>query len=151
MASSPIDVARQQQRLVKARRHIRVEASSFSVGGDGLVEEAAIAARVHEPREELGVVAMTLGLAEQPHQAALRLADVGFQVRVELVRHRETRTQRECAPERLLRPAVAVGLGLDVFSDQAMAAAQAGPRGSEPRIQLEAALVQVARAASRPS
>ena len=44
---------------------IRVEPPCLGVGGDRLVVQAAIAAGVHEPGEELGVVAVTIGLASR--------------------------------------------------------------------------------------
>jgi hypothetical protein len=115
------------------------------VRGDGLLEEPAVAAGVDEPREQLGIVAVARGLAQQPHDRPLRLADVRLQVRVELVRHGEAGVDLERATEGLFRAGLAVRRGLDVLADHAMAAAEVGPGGSEARIQLQAALVEVAR------
>ena len=49
--------------------------------------QAAIAAGVNQPGEQLRIVAVTVGLAQQPHEGALRLTDVRLEVGVELVRH----------------------------------------------------------------
>ena len=98
----PIDVARHEQRLLEARRDVRVEPACLGVRGDGLFVQAAVAARVDEPGEELRIVAVTVGLAEQAHQRAVRLTDVGLEVRVELVGDRQPRAQRERAAERVL-------------------------------------------------
>ena len=59
---------------------------------------------------------------------------------------RQPRAQRERAAERVFGARLAVGRRLDVLADHAVAAAEVRPRRREARIQLEAALIQVARA-----
>ena len=83
------------QRLLDAGGDVRIEAPRFGVGGDRLLEQARIAARVHEAREELGVVAVARGLVQQPDDGVARPAGVGLEVRVELVRDREPRIQAQ--------------------------------------------------------
>jgi hypothetical protein len=58
-----------------------------------LLEEAAVAARVHQPGKKLGIVAVTFGFADEADQRILRLAHVRLQVGVELVRNRQARSQ----------------------------------------------------------
>ena len=87
-----------------------------------------------------------VGLAQQPDDRSCRLADVCFEIRVELVRDREARIERERAAKRLLGAGLAVGRALDVFADDPMAASELGPGGRESRIEVEALLIQVARA-----
>ena len=50
-------------RLLDARGDVRVEPPRLLVRGDRLLEEPAVAAGVDEAREQLGVVAVTVGLA----------------------------------------------------------------------------------------
>ena len=130
---------------VEARRDVRIEPACLGVRGDRLFVQAAIAAGVDEPGEQLRIVAVTVGLAQQAHDGCLRLADVRLQVRVELVRDRQPRVEREGAAEGVLGAQLAVGRGVDVLADDAVAATEVRPRGSEPRIELEAPLIQVAR------
>ena len=111
------------------------------------IEEPAVAAGVHEPGEELGIVAVAGGLPQQPDDRSFRLADVCFEIGVELVRDREVRIEIEGAAKRLLGAGLAVGRALDVFPDDAMAPSDLGPGGRKTRIQVEALLVQVARSA----
>ena len=66
------------------------------------VVESAVATGVHEPREQLRIVAVTVGLAQQAHDRSLRLADIRLEVCVELVRDRQARVELEGAAERLL-------------------------------------------------
>src|SRR4029077_21033417 len=82
----PGHVAFQQPSLLDAGRDIRVEAAGLGVGGDRLVEQAGVAARVHESREELGVVAVPRGLAQETYDGFARPAGVSLEVRIELVR-----------------------------------------------------------------
>ena len=135
----PIDVAGHQQRLLEAGRDVRIEPARLGVRGDRLLEQPAVAARVDEPGEQLRIVAVTPRLAQQPHERALGLADVGLQVRVELVGDRQPRVERERAAEGLLGARLAVGRAVDVLADHAVAAAEPRPGGREPRIELEAA------------
>ena len=73
-----------------------------------------------------------------------RLADVSLEVRVELVGDRQPRVERERAAEGLFGAHLAVGRFLDVLADHAVAAPEMSPRGRESRVQVEAALIQVA-------
>ena len=66
----PLDVARHQQRLLEAGGDVRVEPARLVVRGDRLLVEPAVAAGVDEPREQLRIVAVAVGLAEQAHQRA---------------------------------------------------------------------------------
>ena len=70
---------------------------------DGLLEQAAVAARVDEPGEQFRVVAVLSRLPQEADHRARRSAHVGFEVRVVLVRDREARVERDGAIERLLR------------------------------------------------
>ena len=89
--------------------HVGIEPARFGVRRDRLIEEAAVAAGVHQPGEELRIVAVPVRFAEQPDERVLRLADVGLEIRVELVRDRQARVERERAAERLLGARLAVG------------------------------------------
>ena len=60
----PLDVTRHHYCLLEARGDVRVESTCLFVRGAGLLEEATIATGVDEPREELRVVAVTVGLAQ---------------------------------------------------------------------------------------
>jgi hypothetical protein len=113
--------------------------------GDRLLEQPAVAARVDEAGEELGVVAVAIGFAEQTDQRILRLADVRFEVGVVLVRDRQARAEREGAPEGVLGERFAVAAAVDVLADDAVAAAEPRPCRGEPRIEIEAALIELAR------
>ena len=61
------------------------------------------------------------------------------------MRDRQARVELEGAAEGLLGLRVAAWRGLDVLPDHAVAATEAGPRGSEGRIQLQAAPIEIAR------
>ncbi len=125
---------------------VGIEPPCFHVRSDGLLVQAAVAARMYESGEEFGIVAVALGFAEQAHQCARRLADVGFEVGVELVRDREPRAQRERATKRFLGSCLAVGRRLDVLANQAMAPAKVGPCRRETGIQFDARAIQIASA-----
>ena len=103
----------------------------------GLFVEAAVAAGVDEPREQLRIVAVAVGLAQQAHERRLRLAHVRLEVRVELVRHRKPRVELEGAAEGLLGARVAVGrasMNLPITRWQRPRCAQAGAKlGSSSR------------------
>ncbi len=51
---------------------------------------------MNETGEKLGVVAVTVGLIQQPHDRSHGLTDVGLQIRVELVRDRQMWIERQC-------------------------------------------------------
>ena len=145
IASIRIDVADHQQRLLDAGRDVRIEAAGLGVRGDRLLEQAAVAARVDQAGEQLGIVAVPARFAEQAAQRRRRLADVRLEVGVELVRDRQARVDGQGAAQRVLGPRVAARIGIDVLADDAMAAAEPGPRRREARIELEALLVEIAR------
>ena len=87
-----------------------IEPARLGVRGDRLLEEPAVAAGVDEAGEQLGVVAVAVGLAQQPHASrACAWPDVGLEVGVELVRERQARVELERAAERLLGARLAVG------------------------------------------
>ena len=142
----PIDVAGHQQRLLEARRDVRIEPAGLGVRGDRLVEEPAVAAGVDESGEQLGIVAVAVGFAEQAHERSLRLADVRLEVGVELVRDRQARVELERAaeapPRRAPRCRASPSMYLPITRWQRPRCAHAGAkRGSSSR-QL---LVQIAR------
>lgn len=56
------------------------------MGGQRFFEQPTVTARLDEPGEEFGVVAVTDGLAEEPHHRALALSDVGFDTGEQFVR-----------------------------------------------------------------
>ena len=148
----PLDVARHQHRLLDARGDVRVEPPRLLVGGDRLLEEPAVAAGVDEPGEELGVVAVALRLAQQPHERRPRLAGLRLEVRVELVRQREPRVELERAAQGLPRRAPSLsGRAVDELADHAVAAAELRPGGSEARVELEAAAGRARAPAASPS
>ena len=95
-----------------------------------------------EPGEELGIVAVARRLAQQADDRFARPAGIGFEIRIELVRHRQPRIQRDRLAERFLGAASLSGVGVDVLADHPMAAAQMRPCGRKRRIELEALLVQ---------
>ena len=64
----PIDIAGHQQRLLEARGDVRIEPARLGMRGDRLVVQAAVAARVDEPGEELRIVAV----AARPRRAGAR-------------------------------------------------------------------------------
>ena len=105
----PIDVPRHQQRLLEARGDVRVEPACLGVRGNRLVVQTAVAAGVHQPGEQLRIVAVTVGLAEQADERSLCLTDVGLEVRVELVRDRQVRIELEGAAQGLLGTLLAIG------------------------------------------
>src|SRR5438552_19017291 len=107
-------------------------------GGHRLLEQARVAARVHEAGEQLGVVAVASGFVQKTADGLARPAGLGLEVRVELVSHREPRVQGDSPLESVFRTAVAVGRGGDVLADHTMAATQMSPRRSEVRVELEA-------------
>ena len=123
-----------------------IEPARLGMRGDRLFVESAVAAGVDEPREQLRIVAVTTGLAQQAHERPLRLADVRLEVCVELVRDREARIELERAAEGVFGARLAIWCAFDVLADHAVAATEVSPRGSEARIQLQAALIQLARA-----
>jgi hypothetical protein len=100
---------------------------------------------VDEPREQLRIVAVAIGLAEQAHERSWRAAHVRLQIRVELVRHRKTRVDRERSLKRLLGAQFAIGHGSDELANHAMASAEMGPRGSKVWIQIQTTLIRFAR------
>lgn len=79
------------------------------MGGQGLVEESAIAARVDESRVQLGIVAVTPCLAEQPDHGALGMPVVRLEAGEQLVRDGQPGVQLERAPERFFGAFRAVG------------------------------------------
>ena len=81
-----IEVGGHEQRLLHARRHVRIEPARLVVRGDRLLEKPAVSARVDETREDLGIVAVPGGLVQEPHERLLRMTDVGLEVGVVLVR-----------------------------------------------------------------
>ena len=87
----PVDVALHHQRLLKAGHDVRVEPPRLGMRGDGLLEQARIAAGVHEAREELGVVAVARGLVQQPDDGVAAPA-----------RSRPRGSRRTCARPRAL-------------------------------------------------
>ena len=82
------------------RRRVRIEALRLGMRVDRLLEQPAVAARVDESGEELRIVAVLRRLLEQADQGVRRLAHVGFELRIVLVRHRQARAERERAIER---------------------------------------------------
>ncbi len=140
-----LEVPRHVQRLLDAGGHVRIEPPCLAVRGDPLLVEAAVAAGMDETGKQLGIVAVATGLAEQPHQRPFRESHVGLEVRVELVRDGEARIERERAAKRLFGSRLAVRRDLDELADDAMAPAQVRPRRREPRVEVEALLIEVAR------
>lgn len=114
----PLQIARHQQRLLEARGHVRIETPRLVMRSDRLLEESAVSTRMHQAREQLGIVAVALDRSEQTHQRVRRMSGVGLEVREVLVRDRKPWTQLERATKRVPR---------------------------EVRIQIDAALVQLAR------
>ena len=108
--------------------------------------ESAVAAGVDEPREQLRVVAVTRGLAEQAHQRAPAAWPMSAsRLRVELVRDRQARVELEGAAEGLLGARLAVGRCRRCTCRSRGGSDRGAPSGREARVQLQAALVQVAR------
>src|SRR4030095_9067786 len=103
-ALETIDVAFHQQCLLETGRDVWIEPARFGVGGDRFLEQTAISARVPEAGKEIRIVAVTSALTEQAHHALFGATGVGFEVRIILVRHRESRVQRDRAPEGFLFP-----------------------------------------------
>ncbi len=89
----PVDVALHQQGLQEAGRDRRVEPPGFGVSGDRLLEQARVAARVDESREKLGIVAVARGLVQESDHTFAGPARIGLEIRIELVRQRESRVQ----------------------------------------------------------
>src|SRR6478609_3491956 len=110
--------------------------------GDGLLVEATVTTSVDQPGKQLRIVAMARRFAEQPHHRARRLADVRFEVGVELVRRRVARVERERAAEGLLGAGFAVGRPVDVLADDAMAPSEPGPRRGEARVAIDRLLIE---------
>ena len=69
----PLEITCHQQRLSETRGDVRVEPACLGVRGDGLVVESTVATRVDEPREQLRIVAVAVGLAQQTHERSLGL------------------------------------------------------------------------------
>src|SRR5688572_11481433 len=95
--------------------------------GNGLFEESAVPAGVNEPRDELRIVAVAVGLGEEPHERSWRLTDVCLQVRVELMSQRQPRIQRKRPTEGILSLCFAFGDAVDVFADHEVAPPQTCP------------------------
>jgi hypothetical protein len=74
-----------------------LDPSRLGVGGHRGFIEPAVAAGVREPGEELGVVAVAVGLAKEPDHRLRRPTDVGLQVGVVLVRDAIRRFLRQTA------------------------------------------------------
>ena len=144
-SQQPLDVSGHQQRLLEAGWDVRIEPARLGVCGDRLCVEPAVATGMNEPGEQLRIVAMTVGFVQQAHDGSRRLADVRLQIRVELVRHRKSRVDLERLPERLFSVRLALGSARDVLADHPVAATEVRPRRSKPRIQLQAALIHLAR------
>ena len=66
--------------MLEARRHVGIEPARFGVRGQGLFEEAAVAAGMDESGEELGIIAVTPCLADEPLEPAPRLTGVGLEM-----------------------------------------------------------------------
>src|SRR5207247_2976411 len=126
-----LDVGRHQYRLLEAGGDVRIEPPRLAVGGDRLFVESAIATGVHEPREQLRVVAVTLRLAQQAHERGLGLTSFCLEVRVERVRQGKPRVELEGSAEGLLGARVAVRRAFYELADDAVTATQACPGGSE--------------------
>ncbi len=144
-AQEPIDVAGHQNRLVDARRHVRVEAARLGMCCNGLFVKSAVATGVDETRKQFRIVPVTTGFAKEADERSLRLTDVRLEIRVELVRDREVRIDRQRVAECVFRSSLAVCFDLDVLADHAVAAPELGPSRSEARIQFQTALVQLTR------
>ena len=105
---SPSMSPHHHQRPFDAGRHVRIEPARLGVRGERLVVQPAVAAGVNEARKQLGIVAVPAGFAQQAHERTLGLADVGLEVRVELVRDRQARVQLQRTAQGLFRALLAV-------------------------------------------
>jgi hypothetical protein len=85
------DIEFHEQRLLKTGRNVRVEPPGLSMGGERFLEQSGVPARVDESGEEFGIIAVARGLAEKPGDRFTRPTGIGLEIRVELVRHRESR------------------------------------------------------------
>src|SRR5687768_2852317 len=144
-SQQPLDVSRHQQRLLEARWDIRIEPARLGVCGDRLCIEPAVATGMNEPGEQLRIVAMTVGFVQQAHDGSRRLADIRLEICIELVSHRKTRVELERLPERLFSVRLTLWSAHDVLADHPVAATEVRPRRSKAWIQLQAALIQLAR------
>ena len=124
---------------------MRVEPACLEMREQRFFVESAVAARVDEPGEELGIVAVARRLAQQPNERMLRLPDVRLELRVELVGDRQPRIERNRPLERVFGVGLAVRRVLDVLANHTVAAAEMGPRRRKARIEIEGVPVEIAR------
>src|SRR5262245_62751867 len=124
---------------------MRIQPARLVIGGDGLGVEPAITAGVDESGKQLWIITVTVGLPQQAHETPLRFPKVRLEVCVKLVRYRKSWVELEGAAKRFLCTLFAIGRPFDDLADNAVAAAKVSPRGSEIWVQLQAALIQVAR------
>jgi hypothetical protein len=99
-----VDIAREHERLLKAGLDAGIEPARFSVRRQRFPVEARIPARMDEARKQFRVVAVARRGIQQPNHRARGLADVGFEIRVELMRDGQLRIQLERAIEGLSGP-----------------------------------------------
>ncbi len=82
----PVDVADHEQRLVEAGRHIGIEPARFGVSRERFVVQPAVAARVDQAGEELGIISVSTGFAR-----------AGAPSRARPCRYRPRDARRTCA------------------------------------------------------
>ena len=92
LADDPLPVALQAVGVEHAGLDGRVEPPGLLVRGHRRVEQAGVAAGVHQPGEELGID-RRLGPAQQPPHRVDRAAGVALELRVVLVQHRQVRIE----------------------------------------------------------
>ena len=100
-----VDVAGHHHRLFDAGGNVGIEPPRLVVRRDRLLQQPAVAQRVHEPGEELRLVAVPRRVLSRRTIARWRLPDIGLEVGVELVGDRKPGVERQRAVERLLCPA----------------------------------------------
>ena len=122
-------LALQIERVRHARAHGWIVTARVLVGCHRRVEQAAVAARRDERRQQVRIVAPCARTGEQPHHGLGGAPQLHFEVRVQVVSHREVGVERQRALERALRPhEVRLGIRAAVFRQHPQDTPEPRPR-----------------------
>ena len=114
-----MDRRRLDRRIEAARPHVRSQRRA---------EQAAVAAGVDEPGEQLRIRAPAARLAEQPHHRVARAPAVDVDLRHQVVGQRQIRIQLEGALQRGLRAREVALAAAAELADQPVQTAEPRPR-----------------------
>ena len=130
-------------------RDARVEPASAGVRRERRVHEAAIPARRDEPGKQVRVGRADLRTVEQPEHRVLRPPPFQLERRVEVVRHRQVRIERQLPLERGTRLPISlrVLIGVQVrgvLRNHPVHPTEPGPGGGVIHVFLDTAQIEIA-------